>query len=95
MRQTRFEDGINEDRLALFLGSEFRYDVTDTLTLRQDLQAVFDKDNGSFSSTTSLSSNLYGRLSGKFSFTVDVETDPPPGNEKVDTYTRVSLVLEM
>lgn len=95
MRQTRFEDGSEDDRLALFLGSEFRYDITDKLTLRQDSQAVFDSDNGSFSSTTSLSSNLYGKLSGKFSFTVDVETDPPPGNKKTDTYTRVSIVLEM
>ena len=94
-RQTRFEDGSEEDRLAIFFGSEFRYDLTDKLTLRQDLEAVFDSDNGSFSSTTSLSSNLYGKLSGKFSFTVDVETDPPPGNKKTDTYTRVSLVLEM
>jgi hypothetical protein len=43
---------------------------------------------------TSLTSDLYGRLSGRLSFGLDVETDPPEGREKVETYTRASLVYD-
>lgn len=95
MRQTRFSDGTHENRLAIAMGTDFEHDITDTLTFREQATFVLDEQNTTLNSVTSLTSNIYGRLSGSISFTLDLETDPPTGAEKLDTYTKASLIIEM
>ena len=93
LRQTKFEDGFSESTLAAFVGTELKWEITDTLTFREKMGAVMDKSNSSFSSVTSLTTNVYGRLSGRMSFELNAETDPSTGNDELDTRTLLSLVL--
>jgi putative salt-induced outer membrane protein len=93
LRQTKFEDGFSESTLAAFVGTELKWEITDTLTFREKMGAVMDNSNSSFSSVTSLTTNVYGRLSGRISFELNAETDPSTGNDELDTRTLLSLVL--
>jgi putative salt-induced outer membrane protein len=93
LRQTKFEDGFSESTIAAFVGTELKWELTDTLTFREKLGAVMDDSNSSFSSVTSLTANVYGRLSGRMSFELNAETDPSTGNDELDTRTLLSLVL--
>ena len=93
LRQTKFEDGFSESTLAAFVGTELKWELTDTLTFREKLGAVMDDSNSTFSSATSLTANVYGRLSGRLSFELNAETDPSTGNDELDTRTLLSLVL--
>ncbi|MFN9497874.1 MAG: YdiY family protein [Erythrobacteraceae bacterium] len=93
LRQTKFEDGFSESTLAAFVGTELKWELTDTLTFREKMGAVMDNSNSSFSSVTSLTTNVYGRLSGRMSFELNAETDPSTGNDELDTRTLLSLVL--
>ena len=93
LRQTKFEDGFSESTVAAFVGTELKWEITDTLTFREKMGAVMDNSNSSFSSVTSLTTNVYGRLSGRISFELNAETDPSTGNDELDTRTLLSLVL--
>lgn len=93
LRQTKFEDGFSESTIAAFVGTELKWEITDTLTFREKMGAVMDNSNSSFSSVTSLTTNVYGRLSGRMSFELNAETDPSTGNDELDTRTLLSLVL--
>jgi len=93
LRQTRFEDGFSESTFAAFVGTEFKWEINDKLTFRERMSAVLDNSNNTFSSVTSLTANVYGRFSGRISFDLNAETDPPTGNEGLDTRTLLSLVL--
>lgn len=93
LRQTKFDDGFSESTIAAFVGTELKWELTDTLTFREKLGAVMDDSNSTFSSATSLTANVYGRLSGRLSFELNAETDPSTGNDELDTRTLLSLVL--
>lgn len=94
LRQTDFSDGTYTNQLGAFIATDFKWEVTDRLTLREYLGAVLARQNKSFRTTTSLTNNLYGKLSARVEFTVDAETDPPASAENTDIYSRVSLVYD-
>lgn len=93
-RQTDLIDSTHEEQLGVFIATDLKWEITDTLTLREYAGAVVTKRNTSFRSVTSLTNNLYGQLSARFDLTIETETDPPEGAEKTDIYSRVSLVYD-
>jgi putative salt-induced outer membrane protein len=93
-RQTDFIDGSSVNQLGVFAATDLKWEITDRLTFRQYAGAVLAKENKSFKATTSLTNNLYGRLSARFELTVETETDPPPDAEETDIYSRVSVVYD-
>ncbi len=95
LRQTRFEDGSSENRLAAFIATDFEWEITDKLTFREKAAVLRETDNTSLNSTTSITSNIYGRLSGRISFEVDAESSPPAGSEKLDTHSLLSIVFSL
>ena len=92
LRQTRYSDGSSVGEPALFARTRLEWEITDTLRFSEEVDAGLAGGNSTFTSTTALTSNLYGSLSGRISFAVEIETEPPAGREKTDTYTRASLV---
>lgn len=94
LRQTEFTDARLVDQLGLFAATDFKWEITDTLTIREYAGMVLAEENQSFKSTTSLTKNLYGRLSARADFTIDTETNPPEGSEETDVYSRISLVYD-
>jgi len=93
-RQTDFTDGSQINQIGVFIATDLKWEITDRLTLRQYAGTVLAKENKSFKSVTTLTNNLYGRLSARFDLTLETETDPPAGAEESDIYTRMSLVYD-
>lgn len=93
MRQTRFTGGTAENRLAVFLDTDFSWDITDTLAFSEQVTLVLDEANTTLTTSTAVTSDLYGNLSARLSFGTIYESDPAPGATGWDTSTRLSVVL--
>jgi len=94
LRQTDYSDDTSASEPAIFARTRLEWRITDTLKLTEEADSGIAKRNSTLTSTTALTSNLYGRLSGRVSFGIEIETAPPQGREKVDTFTRASLVYD-
>jgi putative salt-induced outer membrane protein YdiY len=92
LRQADFSDNTTREQIGAFIATDFKWDITDKLTLREYAGTVLAKVNKSFKTTTALTNNIYGALSVRFDFTIDSETDPPLDAENTDIYSRFSLV---
>jgi putative salt-induced outer membrane protein len=92
LRQTRFTNGINENTLAARAGLNGKWVISDRLTFTQTATYYADNVNNSLLSLSQLTAKLNGRLSARFSFQLNNESNPPPGRENTDTVTRATLV---
>lgn len=92
LRQTSYSDATDVSEAAIFLRTKLNWQISGTLRFSEEMDAGLAEQNSTFTATSALTSDLYGNLSGRISFGVEVETDPPQGREEVDTYTRASLV---
>ena len=52
MRQIRFTDGTGENRLAVFLDTDFSWDITDTLAFSEQVTLVLDEANTTLNNST-------------------------------------------
>jgi putative salt-induced outer membrane protein len=94
LRQTAYTDGTNANDVGAFVRLKLGWRISDTIRFSEEADAGLARRNSTFTSMTSLTTDLYGRLSGRLSFGLDYESDPPEGREKVETFTRASLVYD-
>jgi putative salt-induced outer membrane protein len=94
LRQTRFVGEPDSTTFGLFGRTRFSWKLTDTLRFSQNIDGVFDGDNNGLTSTSAVTSDLYGDFALRLSFTAELETDPPEGREKMETYTRATLIYD-
>jgi putative salt-induced outer membrane protein len=92
LRQTRFRNLADEDRLGIVARTDFDWEISDTLDFSQSFSGIIDEGNSTFVSQTAFTASIYGRLSARFSVEVETETDPPEGAENTDVFTRGSIV---
>lgn len=71
---------------------DYQWKISDTATFKQLLSTEVGSDNTKSKSVSSLSAQLVGSLSMKFSVTMDHNTDVAANREKLDTQTAVTLV---
>ncbi|WP_240504510.1 DUF481 domain-containing protein [Tsuneonella mangrovi] len=101
-RFTSYEDGTYDDRLAGLLGLDFNWKITDRLKFSQGANAVaetgttavaiIDSRNTSINLVSGLEAKVSDRLSTRFSYTVDYDSNPPVGGVSTDTLSRVTIV---
>lgn len=102
MRRTEFISGGDETRLAALFGYDFDWKIADALKLTQNTSVVADSASSGMvivdSSTTTLALNtgleakISKKLSTRFSYAINYDSNPPRGSEKTDTISRVTLV---
>lgn len=102
LRVTRGTDGMSDTRLAGLLGLDVDWRITDRLTLTQDTNAVtetggaavvlVDSRSTTLNLITGLEAKVSERLSTRFSYAVDYNSNPPAGRVDTDTISRFSLV---
>ncbi|GGD92193.1 hypothetical protein GCM10011515_09870 [Tsuneonella deserti] len=102
LRITRGTDGASDTRLAGLLGLDVDWRITDRLTLTQDTNAVtesggaatllVDSRSTTLNLVTGLEAKVSDRLSTRFSYAVDYDSNPPAGRVATDTISRFSLV---
>ena len=102
LRLTNATDGSNELRLAGLLGLDFDWRITDRLKLTQTTNAVteaggaavaiIDSRNTTLNLVTGIEAKVSDRLSTRFSYAVDYDSNPPIGKVNTDTISRFSFV---
>ena len=103
-RVTEFVDGRGENRLAALVALDFGWSITDRLKLTQATNAVaetggsavaiIDSRNTSVNLITGLDAKISGKLSARFAYSVEYDSNPPPGAVGTDTLTRMTLVYD-
>lgn len=103
-RVTEFIDGRSESRIAALFGVDFDWKITDSLTLTQDTNAVaetggsatviVDSNNTTLNVVTGLNAKISDKLSTRFSYGIDYDSNPPPGAVKTDTLSRVTVIYD-
>ncbi|WP_284124952.1 DUF481 domain-containing protein [Parerythrobacter aestuarii] len=91
-RRTERVIGSTQSSLAGLAAADFDWQVAETIALTQDASVFLEGDNTSLIATTGLEAGLSGALKARVSYTVEHDTDPPPGAVKTDTLTRFTLV---
>lgn len=84
--------GRSDSELTGLAGLDFGWNLSPTLKLTQVASTIVGEHNTVTSSLTALNAKLVGGLSARFSYSADIDTNPPPGIETVDTLTRFTLV---
>ncbi|WP_125957188.1 YdiY family protein [Novosphingobium sp. MD-1] len=69
-----------------------RWAISRTLTLTEDANALYSRDNTNLNSLTSLSAKLSNALSARVSYQFTNNSNPPAGFKKTDTVTRFTMV---
>jgi len=72
--------------------SKFAYDFNDKVTFTNDTDVVWSDLSTQTVNTAAVTAQLTEKISGRVSFQVRHETDPPEGFVNTDTATRVSIV---
>jgi putative salt-induced outer membrane protein len=101
-RRTEFTSGESDSRLAGLLGLDFDWTFADGVKLTQDSNLVaetggtatvlFDSRSTTLALVTGLEARITGKLSSRFAYQVDYNSDPPAGRVDTDTISRVTLV---
>lgn len=102
LRITETTEGVNDVRLAGLFGVDFDWRITDRLKLTQNtnavtetggaLVAIVDSRSTTLNLVTGLEAKVSDRLSTRFSYAVDYNSNPPAGRMNTDTISRFSLV---
>lgn len=56
--------------------------------------AIIDPRNTSIDLVTGLDSTIYRTLKARFSYSVECNSNPPPGAVQTDTLSRVTLIYD-
>lgn len=92
IRRTVYIDEANTTRLAGRGSLSATWQITPTLTLKQDSAFFFEGDDATASNTTALETKLIGALKAKFSYNLQFERETPTTSRQLDTVTRATLV---
>ncbi len=90
-RQSKDQLGFKEDETILFAGLDYVWQFSETADFKQEFTVESGDQNTFFESKSSLSARLIGALSLVASYTVRNNSSVPPGTEKTDTQTGISL----
>lgn len=107
-RLTEFTEGGSDNSLAGLLGLDLGWKIADNLkltqgagaTLASDAQSltsanvIFSSGTNTLTATTGLDAKINGKLTARFSYAIEHETNPPDGSEKTDTLSRATLVYD-
>ncbi len=84
---------ITEKEIFARASAEVDYKISDNATLNDEITISWDDERTKIENTLSLSSKIYGQLSGRTSFNVRYNSNPPTATlDKTDTITKVALV---
>jgi putative salt-induced outer membrane protein len=92
LRQTNFVAGNAENKFAGRTSVDFHWDILPKLTFTQVASFYTESNDSTATSDTGLTAGLIGSLSMRLSYHLQYESSPPPGLDKTDTTTRLTLV---
>lgn len=93
-RETVYRPGRGQDESELtgLGGLDFGWQMSPTVKLTQVASTTVSERNVTAASQTALNAKINGALSARMTYAAEVDSNPPPGVEKLDTQTRFTLV---
>ncbi|WP_282946174.1 MULTISPECIES: DUF481 domain-containing protein [unclassified Sphingopyxis] len=91
-RQTDFTGGRHDSEITGLAGVDFGWQLSPALRLTQVASTIVGESKTATSSLTALNAKLTGALSARIAYSAEIDSNPPPGVENVDTLTRLTLV---
>ncbi|WBY15659.1 DUF481 domain-containing protein [Erythrobacteraceae bacterium WH01K] len=102
-RRTEFLDGTSDTNLAGLIGADFDWAISDRIKFTQDTNVVsgaaggtatvfIDGANTSVNLLSGLQFKVSDKVSTRFSYQVDYDSNPPAGAVSTDTLSRFTLV---
>jgi putative salt-induced outer membrane protein len=92
LRQTNYYFAKDEDSLAGRVAGDLAWNITPDTVFTEHASGYFASDTNTITSITAITTKLMGNLSGRASYEIRYETDPPLGREDTDTTTRLTAV---
>ncbi len=102
VRRSEFTSGGSETRLAALAGLDFDWQLAENLKFTQDTNAVaetggsavliVDSSNTSLNLVTGLEAGVTDSLTTRLSWTLEYDSNPPPGGVSTDTLSRFTLI---
>lgn len=90
-RQTRLLDNTEADGAVLQFGGDYRWQINDHVSFKQELTVNHGSDNTYTMSLSTLESALAGNLTMLLTYRVDNNSEVPAGSRKTDTKTILAL----
>lgn len=84
--------GFTANDFAIRGSSRFAYDFNDKVTFTNDTDVIWSDTSTQTINTAAVTAQLTEKISGRVSFEVRNDTNPPDGFVSTDTATRVSIV---
>jgi putative salt-induced outer membrane protein len=93
-RRTERTDGSTESDLSGFLSADYNWRISESLKLSQNIRTFLQSDNSTITSTTGLQAKVASNFSVGVNYSIEIDTDPPPGATKTDTLSRVTIIYD-
>jgi len=87
--------GESEESFGASAGSRFSHALNETTVLTNDTDVIYADTSTQIVNSLALTFDLMGNLSGRVSYDVRYDTNPPVGFEDTDTALRFSLVYKV
>lgn len=92
LREVGYIDEDNDVTVSGRASVSALWKIADNASLSNQTSTYLEAVNRTVSSTTALTTRIFGPLSAKLAFDLQHESDPPDGLKKTDTTSRASLV---
>lgn len=93
-RRTERLNGVTDTRIAGRAALDFDWQIAENVKLTEDASAFLQSGNSTYISTTGIVAGFSDDLSARVSYSIEHDTNPPPGAVGTDTLTRVTLVYD-
>ena len=91
-RQSKLETGGTENEVMVRGAGKLNWKISESSTFTEDLSVDAGENSTVTKSVTALSAQINGSLATKITYTIKNTSNVPPGVEKTDTETAVTLV---
>lgn len=92
--QQELVDGTSEDSGTARASGNFEWAISDNASFEQELASFYTPDNTFVESISRVTAGLIGDIGLTFSYTVQRNSDVPPGNTRTDRFTSLGLRYE-
>lgn len=92
LRQATFTNSTTENDISARGATSFLWNITAATVLSEDAGVYVGGRDNTYSSTTAITTKIFGNLSARLSFNINIESNPPPGIENTSTISRFTLV---
>ncbi len=93
-RRTELIDGTSTSSIAGLAALDFNWDIAENITFTQDASAFIQSGSSTYISATGLQAGISNDLSVRLSYTVEIDSAPPPGAVKTDTLSRITIIYD-